>query len=249
MSAVLANAAIMGGAVLLLALPASAKRENRVWIVVLILAAVANSVVQELPETSRQWRFVYEASAWNWSGKVLGIILTLTIAAALIATRKFSARSLGLSLLQERGTGKVLLMAVVPFLCILAILTATLFGNRTPPSLDTIWFQATMPGISEEIAFRGVLLALFDRCFRGRVRFAGTQIGYGALATSVLFGLGHGVTMDNALLLHTHLVPGLSTAMIGFFLAWLRMRTRSLVLPIAVHNAINIVFVAIPRVS
>ncbi|MBU6296927.1 MAG: CPBP family intramembrane metalloprotease, partial [Alphaproteobacteria bacterium] len=186
---------------------------------------------------------------WNWGGKGLSFCLSLAIAAMLIAARKFAAPDFGLALRQAPGTGRAFLFGVVPFLVLLAAATAKWFGHDALPDRETIWFQATMPGLAEELSFRGVLLALFDRLFAMRFNLGGAEIGYGVFATSVIFGIGHGIALDHALALHWDIVNGLSAAAIGLFLAWLRLRTKSLVLPIVAHNAINLIFFCVPRLG
>ncbi|AWM33555.1 hypothetical protein DDQ68_12630 [Hymenobacter nivis] len=50
-----------------------------------------------------------------------------------------------------------------------------------------------MPGLTEELAFRGVLLALLDRTFTERVRVLGADVGRGTVSSSLVFGLCHGL--------------------------------------------------------
>ena len=246
MNSMLMNGGLIAGAFLVLASPALGKRDARGWFLVLVAAVVLDGLASRLGADWPLFR-VFAGSHWNWSGKILSFAVMLMFGVALIASRHFKASDIGLTLQQAPGTARAVLFGVLPFLIVMAVLMAAFFGDSKPPSADTIRFEATVPGLAEELFYRGVVLALFDRMFRGRLRLWGAQLGYGAFATSIVFGLGHGLTFDENLVLHTSLVFGVFTGLIGFFLAWLRLRTKSLVLPVLAHNAINLVIVAVPR--
>jgi uncharacterized protein len=100
--------------------------------------------------------------------------------------------------------------------------------------------------IWEELAFRGVLLALISKPYGRRA---------GTIGSSVLFGLWHitsalGLTTDNATL-GSHLGSGaggqllgvlgavVATTAAGLVFCWLRWRSGSLIAPAALHWALN----------
>ena len=99
-------------------------------------------------------------------------------------------------------------------------------------------FEATLPGISEEIVFRGVLLTMANRFFVKRWRFLGAQFGLGLIAVSLPFGLGH--------LISTHemtfaVASGrfVSTFTSALILGWIKERTSSLPACMVAHNIAN----------
>jgi membrane protease YdiL (CAAX protease family) len=97
-------------------------------------------------------------------------------------------------------------------------------------SLETWLYQATLPGLVEEVLFRGVLLALLDRAFVVRRVVLGASIGWGGVVVTVVFVALHG--LDVAVLF------GVLPAALLYL--WLRARTGSLVLPVIVHNLWNL---------
>jgi membrane protease YdiL (CAAX protease family) len=107
--------------------------------------------------------------------------------------------------------------------------------------LETILFQATMPGIAEEIVFRGILLALLNKVFAMRWTLFGVRLGWGAIISSILFGLLHGFYIDNAWSLHFITIGILRTAFDGFFLALVKERTKSLLPGIIIHNVLDVI--------
>jgi membrane protease YdiL (CAAX protease family) len=98
-----------------------------------------------------------------------------------------------------------------------------------------------MPGLDEEIFYRGVGLALLNRAFGKNQDLFGAKIGWGLIIISLLFGIIHGVHLTDQLELKVDLFSMLLTVASGFLLGWLRERSGSLVLPIAAHNLGNTV--------
>lgn len=168
---------------------------------------------------------------WNWTGKLFSFAGMAVVAASPV----FGWRKTGITLRQAPGS--------VSAWIVFAVLSAALFAlawqtGDGPADLDTIAFQWTMPGLDEELFYRGVLLVAMNEAFTARARLFGAPIGYGGLLTSVLFGLAHalsfgetGASFDAATFAMTG-IPSL-------ILLWLREKTGSLILPVLAHNVSN----------
>jgi len=174
--------------------------------------------------------------SWNWQGKLLAITATLTIA----ALPAFGWRHVGLTLAQAPASLRSAL-AVAAIYCGLFVIIALLSPDGSSTAEDYA-FQLTMPGLEEELFYRGILLFALDRAFTGRRRFLGVDWGWGAVLSCLLFGLAHafgysadGFTLDPMVLALTA-IPSLVAV-------WIRLRTASLVLPVLLHNLGN----TIPR--
>ena len=231
-------------ALLLLALPALRNPRNTRWLLLTVAIILADSIATLIP-------FIYRPLLiphlhYNWSGKLIDIAVMVTIMLALVASGAFRRTDLGFSLRQAPGSRRDTALVAIPFLLLVAVLAATEWGNTTLPNPETILYEATLPGLAEELAWRGLLLALFDRMFAGRVTILGASLGYGAIATSLVFGFVHGVQFDSKLVLHTALDNGIFAAVTGLVLVWIRARTKSLVFPILTHNATNLVLESVP---
>ncbi|GAA0540091.1 hypothetical protein FHS83_003796 [Rhizomicrobium palustre] len=230
----------------LCASPALFRKQTRGWVFVLLIvllgdfdAIVMGSFIQRMLSGG--------ALHYTWFYKGFSVALNLVIAITLIAMGKFRARELGLTFVQAPGTGRAVLTVILPIFLLQATLFA-LHGGSRDHSLETLLFQATMPGLSEELLFRGLLLALFDRMFAARFRILGAELSYGAIVTSLAFGLLHALPHD-ANFAHLNIAHGISAAIGGFLLVWLRCRSRSLVLPVVVHNLFNLLFHIVPKVA
>ena len=177
-------------------------------------------------------------SPWNWQGKLLAFAATLAIAALPV----FGWRRVGLTLAQEPGSLKASIPVALLY-CAFFVSIALAFPNGEASGED-VAFQLTMPGLEEEIFYRGLLLFALDRAVSARVRFLGVDWGWGAVLSCLLFGLTHAFGFSNGGYSFDATTMAL-TAFPSFIAVWLRLRTGSLVLPILLHNFGNSILLLI----
>ncbi len=171
----------------------------------------------------------------NWFGKTLSIAGTI---AMLYFLPRVGFRAAGLTWKQNKGSldpvirtgGLVLLFATGG---------AFLVASTPNTSLENLLFQATMPGLDEELFMRGLLLLLFHQAFGKGLNVWGAETGWGFWLVIAIFGLLHGVTVQNGELEVSFWVI-VSTGFIGFVVTWIRERTGSLVAPVLFHNISNV---------
>jgi membrane protease YdiL (CAAX protease family) len=208
-------------------------RERRWWPLIGMLAVIAlDNFMLRLP-----WIGPLAKLASSWQGKLLEIALVVAIVAL---TPGLTWRELGLTARVRPGwrAGVVVMTAVS-----LALPIAFLVWLDARDVLTTEgWlFEATLPGIAEELMFRGLLLALADRAFGRPWRIAGADVGWGAIVIAVLFALVHVVNVDRAGVLHVELLLGLGPLIGGLAASWARARTGQLIPLMIAHNASNLV--------
>ena len=179
--------------------------------------------------------FLVIGTYWNWIGKIASTLFSLI--AILILQKKFRI-DFAFTLKQRKGSLKPTLITV-GILVIIGFIVIWLLSSKGNPTLETHLFQLTMPGIAEELAFRGLFLGLLNNVFKKSCRILGAEMRWGVVITSLLFGLWHGIGFDNASNFFFNIEPIIMTLMAGFILAWLRERTGSLLIPILFHNLIN----------
>lgn len=165
----------------------------------------------------------------NWDGKLLALAGTLAIA----SLPAFGWRRTGLTLAQEPGSWKAS-VPVAALYCAFFLALALVFPDE-PPTGEEIAFQLTLPGLEEELFYRGVLLFALDRAFTARFRFLGVDWGWGAVLSCLLFGLAHAFGFSDGGFSFDPIIMAL-TAAPSFIAVWLRLRTRSVLLPILLHN-------------
>ena len=105
---------------------------------------------------------------------------------------------------------------------------------------ETLAFQATMPGLAEELAYRGIAPALLLSLWPRKPHVEGIPWAV-IFATSAMFGLWHSLSYSDERFgfdLMSGLFPFLGSIPGG----WLRFRTKSLVVPVAGHGLANVAF-------
>lgn len=166
---------------------------------------------------------------WNWQGKLIALGATLAVA----GLSSFGWRRSGLTFSQKPGS----LEAAVPIValyCAFFLAIALAFPGDEADAQTTA-FQLAMPGLEEEPFYRGVLLFALDRAFTGRKRVLGVDCGWGAVLSCFLFGMAHAFGFSKGGFSFDPIIMAL-TAIPSFLAVWLRLRTGSVLLPIAVHN-------------
>ncbi|MGL5816359.1 MAG: CPBP family intramembrane glutamic endopeptidase [Phycicoccus sp.] len=175
----------------------------------------------------------FDSLEYNWQGKLAGIVLGLVVIAALPS---LSFRAVGFTS-PRRGSWRAAAGVLAALLAVNALLA--LAGAAEELTLERLLFQASMPGLDEELFYRGILLVLLDRVITYRRHLWGVDIGFGAVGTTVLFALGHGLTIDGAGALQVDPFSFVFVGAIGAALCWLRLRSGSLWPSLVTHNALN----------
>jgi membrane protease YdiL (CAAX protease family) len=165
----------------------------------------------------------------NWQGQILALATTLIIAALPI----FGWRRIGLTFVQAPGSLRATL-PVLALYCSFFLALALAFPVERA-SGEEVAFQLTMPGLQEEIFYRGLLLFALDRAFTAHRRFLGVDWGCGAIISCLLFGLAHAFSYSAGGFVVEPVYLAL-TAIPSLIGVWLRLRTGSLLLPIVMHN-------------
>ncbi|MGL4175557.1 MAG: CPBP family intramembrane glutamic endopeptidase [Dermatophilaceae bacterium] len=99
------------------------------------------------------------------------------------------------------------------------------------PGLEEFAFQATMPGLAEEVAFRGALLGVLLPAFSSTRTVVGMPVNAAILLQALPFAILH---------LPDGLTAGLVTFALGVILGSLRVKFDSLIPCIIFHNLYNV---------
>jgi len=165
---------------------------------------------------------------WNWQGKLLALAATLAVA----ALPAFGWQPSGLTLAQRPGSLRSALPVAAVYALVFGALSIVMGGDG---SAEEVAFQLTLPGLEEEPFYRGVLLLALDRALPGRWRFLGVDWGWGAILTSLAFGLDHALSFRAGAFGLDPLYLAL-TALPSLAAVWIRYRTGSLLIPVLLHN-------------
>lgn len=212
----------------LLVLPGWSRPASRRWVTIFLATLALFLGLRALPILLPGERLI--GDHWNWSGHLLALAGVLWIASLLARRAGLSWHEMGFTWIQRPGSVGPALWVSAGALSLNA-LAMTLGSFRLPGVPFETWlYQATLPGLVEEAAFRGVLLALLDRAFIPGKHLFGAPIGWAGVTVTLVFLALHGVTAGTVL--------GVLPAALLYL--WLRARTGSLMAPIVVHNLWNL---------
>ena len=167
--------------------------------------------------------------SWNWDGKIYGVIWG--VVAYFIFRRQFSDNNFFTLKQNKEGLKSAIKVAI-------AIISISILGgivNEKEFNLETLFFQVTMPGIDEEIMYRGVLLGMMCSALRpGNAGWKNSAI----IINAILFGIVHALSInDGALQFNT--LNFIWTGILGYGFGYITIKTRSILIPMLTHNLYN----------
>jgi membrane protease YdiL (CAAX protease family) len=167
---------------------------------------------------------------WDWSGHLLALGGMLALAVSFVKRAGLSLSALGLARPVALGAAATVTAAA---LLVNFTLNAGSAGPREVPA-ETWLFLATMPGLAEELAFRGVLLAAAGRAAPAARGIAGVEVNRGAALLTLAFVALHGISLGTLF----SVLPG------SLLYLWLRLKTGSVIVAIVAHNLWNLTVLA-----
>ena len=219
------------------------KKSSKYWILLLCFFIVGftdnllNSITVVYPKMqlikSHTWN---NAVYCNWSPKIYSIVFALLL---LIPLKKIiTPDEIGLRLRQNKDSIKFSLIVTV---CIfLTALIPGLLGNKGVFDTKTLLYLAIMPGLNEELIYRGFLLGFMNKLFDKKFRILRTNFGWGAILTSIAFGLLHGFRLtENYNIEFNNGMNIILTGVYGFVFALMKEKSGSLAFPIIAHSTID----------
>ena len=207
---------------------------TRRWGLLLFVASlvVLNLALDEIPRVG-----VFQHLHWSWQESLLSTAWPFLLVALVPG---ISSASIGLTSRFRPGWLKPSIVAGLLALAVPAVLF--LLGTRKKLDTGSWVFLLIMPGLAEELVFRGVYQPLLNRVFGKPWRLAGAEFGWGLIITAILFAGSNGlVAVDPQLhariVLHAAIAPFLMSLVSG----WVRERTDSVWPSVFGHNLSNIV--------
>ncbi len=139
---------------------------------------------------------------------------------------------------------KTIRFGVLVFLIFLLfdfIFKLIIFPKGTIFNLEEFMFQATMPGISEEIVFRGILLWILSMAFPAKKLIKGIPFGWGFIIVTFLFAMAHGVILTKSMEFKVDYVTIIYLTLItSLSIGILRKFSGNLIFPTLGHNIVNL---------
>ncbi len=174
----------------------------------------------------------------SWSGKLYSIVCMILV--LYLARKVLGKGDVGLTFRQNPGS--VLPAGIVIFLLATWACVVGISSPKGKFDLPSLTYLAIMPGLNEELVYRGILLAILVKIIPGDWKLWGAPFGWGIIVISLLFGLLHGFWLDNNLAVHIEVIALRNATISGLIFAWLRARSGSLVMPVIAHGLEDFLF-------
>ncbi|MGE0088334.1 MAG: lysostaphin resistance A-like protein [Bacteroidales bacterium] len=182
-----------------------------------------------LPAINDEFNFI--ESRWNWEGKIFGIIWGIT---SYFLFRRFFHENDFFTLKQNKKSYTQAMLVCIIYVTISTIIW--FLFDKPAYDLESLIFELTLPGIDEEIIFRGIILGLFASSLKNKIPFIGNP---SILLTAVLFALSHALSVKSQYVIDFNLYQFLQTGFTGYILGWVTIKSRSILLALLTHNLSN----------
>ncbi|QEE16913.1 lysostaphin resistance A-like protein [Promethearchaeum syntrophicum] len=199
--------------------------------------------------------FEFGTSAWDFTHHILQLAFALLVIS--LPIWKKSLKEFGLNFKNWRWALRTVLEFIIIYIVALSIGTLiTQIISGWPPIIQhernlndylrTISFSGTMPGLSEEIVFRAMVLGILSRHWSGKFKIGKTEITFSNFFAAVIFSAAHiGFTLFPFQITYFNLMQICFSMGLGLFYGVLLERSKSLLGPMIAHNASDIIAVTI----
>ena len=212
----------------------TSKKTNKKYLLIFILYFLTDYFLLQIGQKVFKPHFL----DFNWFGKLLSLALSLGF---ILYHSKEIRKDIGFT---SEVLNKTLKWGIIIFLCFLIFEFAfkmIIFPKGAKFDLETFLYQATMPGITEELVFRGIYFWLLSKSFVSSIVIKGVSFGWGFVIVTFLFAMIHGVywtttfeiKIDFFTIIYLTLITSLS-------LGILRKFSGNLIFPILGHNMVNV---------
>ena len=153
---------------------------------------------------------------------------------------RIPADEFGLTTQFKAGTKKPFLLLTAGWSVVLFLIFYYFFDHRSLTGEGLI-YNLTMPGISEELIYHGILLTMLNRVFISKREILKAKIGWGILIVAILYALVNAIRLKD---IHDFSMTFNTTFFIFAFCSsllfgYVKERTGNLVASMASHNLWN----------
>ena len=173
---------------------------------------------------------------YNWLQKLTVVVLTILAARFL----QYKNEDWGF---KRANSPIAYAVAIVVGIATSVITYIEIFSKHEPGKFNPeyFFFEMTMPGLHEELLYRGVLLCLWDRAAGTPFRLFDVKFGVGTIISAALFTMGHTVLFDHDFkLMVAPIETWLDMASFALAVTWLRYKFASVWPPLIAHNFGNV---------
>lgn len=178
----------------------------------------------------------------NVMGNYTGMIVSFAIAIIFIlCLSKKTREEIGFTFKFNMKTLRFGIYIFLGFLIFDFIFKMIIFPKGGEFDLNQFLFQATLPGLTEEIVFRGILLWILSKAFVPSKEIKGVFFGWGFIIVTFAFAMVHGVALTETMEIKVdYITIAYITLITSLSLGILRKFSGNLILPTIGHNVVNL---------
>lgn len=198
------------------------------------LIFIIQQIVLKLPREIQGLQIIH--GKLNWTGKLFGIFFGLIVYFLLRQKLK------PFDFLRFKQDPKSLKRTILVTIIITCTTLFSFFDTPKQFDFETLIYQLTMPGFDEEIMYRGILLGLLLTCFKDVIIIGKRTYGNpSVLFIGLLFGLAHGLGVEDNFNLKFDPYSFISTFIPGYVWSWITAKSKSIVQATISHNLMNFI--------
>ncbi|MCG1036253.1 CPBP family intramembrane glutamic endopeptidase [Polaribacter sargassicola] len=195
-----------------------------------VIFFLVNQISVNLPSISSEFRIFNSSSNWNWDGKIYTIICSILF---LLFYKKYQLKDYFLTFKQENKFFKKGVIIIISLL--IFKITLMFFAPNKLLNWETLFYQFSMPGLDEEIAYRGIMLGLLTKI----LKYKNLILNSSVWITAILFGFAHGLSLSKEFSIIFNIYPFLITMFYGLIWGWITIKSGSVLLALISHNLGN----------
>jgi len=159
-------------------------------VLLFIFYFISNQLLLNLPLYFSSFQFINYY--WNWSGKILAVVGSLIF---YFYFKDWFQPYHFIRFRQEKASQRKVYI-VMAIISIIAITEGILFYYKSW-NLETLPFQLTLPGIDEEIAYRGIMLGILSSVMSEKIKIFKVEITHPSIwINGLLFGMIHALRLN-----------------------------------------------------
>lgn len=191
---------------------------------------IINDLLLNLPFLFPETKFSILDGKSNWSGKIYNLIGSVLF---LLFYRKYPLKDYFLTFKQHPEFLKTGVIIVIFGLLVQSIISFKVLPKSF--NIETLLYQFSIPGITEEIAFRGIMLGLLTKILKSKYVWVSPAI----LTTSILFGFAHSLFLTKNFEIFLNLTHFIKSFSHGLLWGWITIKSGSILLALLSHNLNN----------
>lgn len=173
---------------------------------------------------------------YNWEGKLL--VALFSVITYFIVKKHLNDNNY-FTLKQKKGSLKITAILVISVM-LFDIALNIILKNSSKLGIEDLIFQLTLPGIDEELSYRGIFMALLITSLKKELKIGKINLGNpGILISTLVFAFAHAISIDKEWSITVKYSVILFNGSLGYIYSYITYQSRSVLGSVICHNLSN----------